>query len=700
LDKLGVDILSFRELALKSCYDSEEDDVLTDFYIKVLGKTKKYDRLAGFFSSTALAIAAKGIAPFMANGGHMRLIVGIGLQEADVKAIIEGKENPEKIISEIMIRDLNDLYEKLVEDHVKALAWLVAKNQLEIKVAIVTDRTGNPITQEVAYKSGIFHQKVGIMEDFNGNVISFSGSINETAYAWTQNIEEFKVFKGWIDGEKSHLLSDKEKFEKYWNGKTNRMKIMDIPKAVRERLIQLSPRDYHTLKLTPEVTGLREYQKTAVSRWLENKNRGIFEMATGTGKTRAALQCLIDVFDKEKRIVTIISTPYIHLSEQWIREADKLGIDCQKIIADSSQTKWKDKLVDSFLDFNIGVFDRLMVLTTHSTFSSSDFITIIQQSKKQMRNGKLFLIVDEVHGIGAPERKRGLIDEYDYRLGLSATPKRWFDLEGTESIFAYFGDVVFEFTLQDAIATGYLTPYTYKPFFTKLTTEEMEQYEKETRKMSKMYYSDIDEDEKDSIFTLLSIKRQKIVRNARNKLVVFREILNEIGSPKYCLIYCSPTQIREVQKLLNEKGIVQHKFTQIEGTRPSKEYGGLTERDFLLQKFSERFYQVLVSMKCLDEGVDVPPARIAVMLDNSGNPREYIQRRGRVLRRYPGKEFATIFDILVEPILRPGLSKEASEIEKRIIIKELQRYREFANTAMNSSECVKTIESIESKYGL
>jgi superfamily II DNA or RNA helicase len=228
----------------------------------------------------------------------------------------------------------------------------------------------------------------------------------------------------------------------------------------------------------------------------------------------------------------------------------------------------------------------------------------------------------------------------------------------------------------------------------------MEKYESETRKISRAYYASKDEDEKDEIYTLLCIKRQKIIRNAANKLVVFQQLLDELGQLKYCLIYCSPKQIRIVQDILNKRGIIQHKFTQKEGTKPEAKFGGISERDFLIQRFSEGVYQALVSMRCLDEGVDVPPASIAIMLDNSGNPREYIQRRGRVLRKFPGKNSAIIHDIIVEPAMRPNTPTELRDIEKKIISKELQRYRDFASSSQNAEECMKKMEKVEALYGL
>jgi len=700
--------MSLRDLDLKNAYDSDTDNILVDFYSPALAVSIRYARLTGFFSSTSLAIAAKGISGLIRNGGIIRLITGATFQEQDIIAIREAIDNPEKVLEKAMLRELDNLEDEFVKDHVRALGWMVAKNRLKIKVAIVLDNTGYPLELKDANKQGIFHQKVGILEDINGNRISFSGSDNESAMGWQSNIEEFKVFRNWIEAEKDYFEADLSKFNKFWQANAKRTRIIDIPKAIEERLIEIAPNTIEELDLDKWIRGnkrvagigLRDYQKEAVQSWLKNEKKGIFEMATGTGKTITALSCLDRIFMEESSIVTIISSPFVHLGEQWLKESNKFGIDGEKLIADSSQSKWKDKMVDGILDVENGVSQRLLIFTTHNTFSSNDFINIIKESKKRAQNQKLFLIVDEVHGIGAPERRLGLINEYDYRLGLSATPKRWFDLEGTDRIFEYFGDVVFEFSLKKAIDAGYLTPYIYKPHFTSLTQEELERYEAETRKISRAYYCSKNEDEKDEMYTLLCIKRQKIIRNASNKLVVFKEILNEIHEVKYCLVYCSPQQIRNVQDILNSKNVIQHKFTESEGTRADEKFDGISERDFLIKQFSLGIYHALVSMRCLDEGVDVPPARLAIMLDNSGNPREYIQRRGRVLRKYPGKEGAVIHDIIVEPTIRSSMSQELGDLERKIISKELERYRDFARSAQNAEECLKIMENVEAMYGV
>lgn len=700
--------MSLKDISLKRAYDSDMDNILLNFYIPALSVSVGYSRLTGFFSSTCLAVAAKGISCLIRNGGSVRLVTGAKFRKEDIDAIREAYEKPETLLERQMLSELDNLENEFVKDHVRALGWMVANKRLRIKIATVLGDDNFPLDSEHVENQGIFHQKVGILEDLDGNQISFSGSDNESARGWQSNIEEFKVFRSWIESEKEYFDADLSKFDKFWEGDTKRTKVLDMPKAIQERLIDIAPDDIEALVLDKWIQGkeriesfeLREYQKEAVQKWLKNNRRGILEMATGTGKTATAATCLNKVFETESKIVAVISSPFIHLSEQWKKEIDKLGIKCDTLLADSSQNRWKDRLVDTLLDVENGVSERLLILTTHNTFSANDFMDIIRESKKRSQKLKLSLIVDEVHGIGAPQRRKGLIEEYDYRLGLSATPKRWFDLQGTDRIFSYFGDIVFEFSLRDAIDAGYLAPYIYKPYFTSLTLEEMAKYEEETRKISRAYYRSKDEDEKDEIFTLLCIKRQKIIRNAVNKLVVFGKILDELDEVEYCLVYCSPQQIHSVQDILNKKNIIQHKFTEKEGTKAEERFGGISEREFLIRLFSEGTYRALVSMRCLDEGVDVPPARLAIMLDNSGNPREYIQRRGRVLRKFPGKKNAIIYDIIVEPVLRPTISEELGRLERKIINKELERYRDFASSAQNAAECLNAMKNIEAIYGI
>jgi superfamily II DNA or RNA helicase len=676
--------LSFLDLNLKPSYDSDGDDVLNEFYIPVLSRAKRYHRLAGFFTSSALAVASRGISDFINHEGQMKLIVGARLQKSDVDAISEGKETPEKVLSENMLNDLGEIEDQLVKDHVSALAWLVAKGCLDIKVAVVFDSSGCPLDYEGALQRGIFHLKIGILEDQIGNFVSFSGSINETAAAWKDNIEEFKVFRSWIAGEIPHLESDSKKFEKYWYGQTDRMKVFDVPTAVRQKLIEMAPADIRNLHLNSidKKPTLREYQKNAINAWLENCAKGIFEMATATGKTFTAISGYSSLLKREKKLATVITVPFIHLTNQWTENLKVFGFDSLDAFSDSS--KWTGKLANTIFNYNNDCIRNMIVVTTHDTFSSSKFTNLIGSI-----SGNILLIADEVHGLGSPERQKGLLDIYNYRLGLSATPSRWFDEEGTQTLMSYFDKVVFEFSLKKAIESGFLSKYEYFPHFVELDPQELEEYKKITKKIVIEYYNTKNRAKRSEIMNLFCILRQRIIVNSSEKYQALNRILDETNDLDHCLIYCSPQQIDQVQGILNSRGIIQHKFTAEEN---------LSERKILLDSFDKGHYRVLVAMKCLDEGVDVPSTTTAILMASSTNPREFIQRRGRILRLYPGKNCATIHDIIVVPTITGNIDPDFFDLESKIMGKEISRYIEFADSATNSGSAYAQIAPIATKY--
>lgn len=707
--------MSLRNLDLNKSYDSDSCDILNDFYIPALKESTTYYRLSGFFCSTSLAVAAKGIAQFINNGGKMKIIVSARLNREDVKAIEEAKSNPEKVIENVMLRDISNIDSDFIRDHVRALGWMVANKKLEIRVAVFKDNDGKLLDDETIRKTGMFHPKVGVLEDSEGNKISFSGSENETANAWINNIEEFKVFRSWEEPEKEYLETDLHRFKRFWYGYGEKIRVIDVPLAVKKKLIDISPKRIEQLDLTKwykkcsnekKKSGINlfDYQKKAVVKWVNNNNLGIFEMATGTGKTYTALGCLKKLSQKIDRLLVIIPSPTAHLVKQWQRNITKFDIDFDTIIADSSNSRWKNEVADSIMDLKLGSKKNLIVLTTHDTFPSTDFMDIIS---KKPKNVDTLLIVDEVHGIGSPERKKGLVDLYKYRLGLSATPKRWFDYKGTDKIFEYFGGTVYEFPLEKAIkeinpATGktFLTPYNYKPAFIELTEHELLDYKNETRKIRRLYHQSKNNKDKEELYNLICIKRQKIVKNAVNKYEKFRQIIDEMKDIKHCLVYCSPGQIDTVKEILDEKRIIWHEFTQAEDTSPSDKYNGISEREHILNEFANGTYNILVSMKILDEGVDVPQAKIAIILASDGNPRQYVQRRGRILRHHEGKKIATIYDVLVIPDTTALNDQDFKSIELKILQKEILRYKEFSNIAKNSLECLRIIDKIEEKYNI
>jgi superfamily II DNA or RNA helicase len=703
--------VDLKSLSLKRAYSSDFDDILYDFYIPALKHSYEYYRLAGFFSSTSLAVSARGILGLIKNGGAMRLIISPRLSKDDLDVILKTHQGPERLVEQRFLEELDQLEDDFARDHVSALGWMVANRRLRIKVALPFNSSDDPLTFEEAEQLSLFHQKVGILRDSEQNTISFSGSVNETATGWLNNIEEFKVFRSWEPTENYYVKADFAKFNRFWTDQSRRVRVFEIPRAVENKLIDIAPTDiekidlerhYEKARRKERKVNLFQHQLDAVDAWLSDNMTGIFAMATGTGKTFAALGCLAQASRVWEKILVIITCPYQHLVQQWNREIKKFGVKYdQLIIADGTNRGWRDETADTLMDISLGYKTKAIVLTTHNTISSDDFIGIIRKYKAKF---KAFIIADEVHGLGSPVRQKGLINEYDLRLGLSATPRRWFDTTGTKAIYDFFGGEVFRFGLEDAIntlnpATGetYLVPYRYLPRFAFLNAEEMEQYAEKTRRIAKLASRQESDDERDKYLEMLLFARADIIKNASEKYKVLNEIFDEINPPiQWTIVYCSPQQIDRVMDIINKRRIIAHRFTMEEKTIPAQEYDGLSERDYLLKNFGEGKYQSLVAMKCLDEGVDVPPARTAILMASSGNPREYIQRIGRVIRRYPGKSEATIYDLIVLPSLG-SLPGELIDIERRIIEKELRRYEEISRIAINNAEALAVIaDTLES----
>lgn len=440
--------------------------------------------------------------------------------------------------------------------------------------------------------------------------------------------------------------------------------------------------------LASENIKLRDYQIEAIDSWFNNDCRGIFEMATGTGKTFTALSCFKQLSDTKDRLLTVIACPQSHLIDQWINELKKFH-NGPIITASGKNYKWKKDFKNLYTDYYLGLVDKAVVLTTHISLSSDYFLETIQEFDVD-----ILLIVDEVHGIGSEKQMFALNECYDYRLGLSATPARWFDDFGTHVIEQFFGGVVFEFDIERALNefnpdTGktYLTPYIYNPILVDLTSEEFEKYTNYSKKIAAMMEAGEEIDEYGVKLEEYFFARQKIINNAEEKYTALINLLDEKPDIDKLIVFCSPQQIDKVQEILNEKRIIpQHRFTQEQSARKKKK-DLYSEREYLLKKFEDGSYRALVAIKCLDEGVDVPSAENAIIMSSTSNPREHVQRRGRILRNSPGKERAIIYDILVFP-------EETTVIGERIREKEISRYMGFATNAENSWECIKLLKKL------
>lgn len=694
--------MNYRNLPLKPSYETGTDDLVNEFYIPVLQYAVRYDRIAGFFSSTSLALAARGIIGLIKNKGTMRLITCPKLEPKDVEMIETSIHNPEKILTGVLENSLN-FEDDFQQDHVSALGWLLSKKVLEIRIALVYDGE-KLLNGEQAISGSVMHQKVGVLYDEEFNGISFSGSNNESASGWMNNIEEFKVFCSWDSGQKPYYESDRDKFERMWNGQHPSVKIVSLPQAVANNLIERGRNfdvGHISLGKYKNYCGIRNisekkktalklfsYQEQAVDAWKENNKSLLLEMATGCGKTRTAIGCIKEALKDDGPILIVVACPGNTLSIQWKNDIESLDIAIDSyVICDATNDKWHLETQILLKQLATGLYKSAIIYTTHQTYSSDDFISMIEGCNRRITK---FLIGDEVHGMGADKTKKGLLDTYDYRLGLSATPSRWFDEDGTSTIKHFFGDKSFVFSIHDALINinpithkQFLVNFYYYPHFISLTENELHEYQKLSNRIIRL--SGKSEEDYRKAREMLLFKRANIEKNAENKYPELERIIDAIGENiKDTIIFVSFEQIDRVLRILASRGISAHRFTEKESAVPSRKFGGISERQCIINRFKNGDYKVLVAIKCLDEGIDIPSAKRAIVMASSTNPREYVQRVGRVIRQGNNKNNAEIYDMILKADLSKDFDDSFREMEKKIFLKEMDRVLDLSENAINS----------------
>ncbi len=687
-------MISFNSLVLPAIMDTSGHDLVSDFFEPLLTRAVRYDRGVGFFSSSWLRINASGMVPFATHGGRARWVTSPILDAADWEALLLGDAaRDDSVLRQALERTIANFSDSLDRDTRTALAWMIADEVLTFKLALPRNKL----------ERGDFHDKFGIFTDAEGKQVGFNGSYNDSIQG-TRNYESIKIFCSWEPAFAPLVRADAERFERLWNNLDPNVRVFDLPAAAREQIVRLRDDErpypepewvrlrkiqeerlvYRAPRPTlPTNITLRDYQIAAIDAWFANDCRGLLEMATGTGKTITALAASARLFEREGQLALIVAVPYQHLVDQWATETR--AFDYEPVLAYQSKARWLNELNQQIMDYSAGYRRCISVIVTHSTFASPDF----QRSLARLR-GTALLIADEAHHLGAEQRRQNYPEHISFRLALSATPDRWFDDAGTTALREYFGQTVFSFTLAQAIGVS-LTPYYYHPHCVMLSDEEMERYAELSVKIARLAHRD-DSDSQDTLRMLL-IKRADLLNNAENKLTELDRLISNPDDIAHTLFYCAPGQLDAVLRLLGiEKGIRVHRFTAKEDARM---------RQRLLGDFASGQFQGLVAMKCLDEGVDVPTTQMAYFLASSGNPREFIQRRGRVLRQSPGKQFAVLHDLVAIPTeLNIGQSMASFDMERSIIRHEFQRIKEFAGPALNKHQALDAVWDIARQYGI
>lgn len=719
--------MSFRDLIIKDEYRSNYYDISKDFYIPILEEAIIYKRAVGYFSSSALAQISKGISGLAKNQGKIQLVASPHLSPEDVEAIKQGYENRNEIIKESLLKELRDPENTYEKNQLDLLAKLIAGEILEIKIAFLEEN--NSI--------GLFHEKMGIIEDSEGNKIAFSGSMNETKNALKINYEAIDVFCSWqTEFEKKKVIDKENRFNQIWDNEEKGIKIIEFPEISEEILkryenkmtsledyieedelygIKESYKEYvveekRGIPKIPAGFKFHDYQKEAIEEWERQDYKGIFDMATGTGKTYTGLGALVRLSEKlDHNLGVIIVCPYQHLVEQWVEDIEKFNINPIIGYSSSSQKEWKDILKNAIRLKNLGVKDSdfFCFICTNATFASDYVQSLIDLSKNE-----ILIIVDEAHNFGSMKLIKLLDNRFYYRLALSATMDRHNDIQGTLSLMSFFGNKCISYDLSRAIDEKKLTKYKYYPILVSLNETELEKYISLTNEISRCISKN-----KNGKIKLsergkrLAIERSRVVAGAEEKLFKLRENIKGYLKSNHILIYCGATNVLDENQniKIDEDEIRQiDAVTNILGNELNMKVAQFTSKEniktrkIITEEFKKGFnLQALVAIKCLDEGVNIPSIKTAFILASTTNPKEYIQRRGRVLRISENKEYAEIFDfITLTRNLKDLNSLTEYQIRKEqgLIKNELKRGHEFARLSINSIEAESILLKIKDSY--
>ena len=481
-----------------------------------------------------------------------------------------------------------------------------------------------------------------------------------------------------------------------------RGRVAPLSKKLEDYFVKIAPQNKSEIPDLKKLPVLRKYQTDAISRWLENGGRGIFEMATGTGKTFTAIGAIKKIQYKEGKILVVIAAPYSNLLSQWKNELSKWYID--SVILESGT--WKQTLRDEISYMNRLKEEKISVLiTSHDLLTNAEFVTQIEKCTTPM-----ILVADEAHRLGTLSRQQGLSNNYTYRLALSATIARYFDDDGTEALRNYFkGDsgksTIIEYSLEKAISDKMLCGYNYYPFFVDLNQDEVESYRSLTRRAAILLNSKKPEDRKKGEDKIK--ERARIIKNAANKIDCFKEIIVQVDKLKHLLIFCSEKQFDDLDYILNNPeetcGTDRNiSFRKITYNNPRNK----KDRVRILNDFTSENWDILLSNQVLDEGLDIPQAKRCIIMASTGNPTQFIQRRGRVLRTYSEpykdgtkKTHADIFDVLVKPQIH-DLDGDALRLETSIVKSQLSRIRQMSQLALNQDYCMKKIQEFTERIPL
>ncbi|MCG9132784.1 DEAD/DEAH box helicase family protein [Candidatus Poribacteria bacterium] len=680
---------------IQPLYILPKDPVTKNVLIPCFQSATSVDCMMGFFSSKILASLAPGLASFIGcSDESLRLVISPLLRTEDREAIELGTTSIEEIARE-SLEDFIVTENTIAQHTLKCLSWMLRHGRVEIKIALM--------------KNALFHPKVWLFHN-SDDVIAVHGSSNMTYAGVEKNIEQLSISKSWEDSNQSYIAERFcDQFGQLWENRDDFCTVIPIPQAIEENLLKtykadVPPTETEFHKLYEAKTGsidessepydldrlsrpsfaipsyLRyedgdfEHQGRAIKAWCEAGYHGILEMATGSGKTITAMICAHRLYGAEKPLLIVVAAPYIPLIQQWCDEILPFGLKAVNLTEVQGAKGRAAELSKLKRKLRFGSSNVEIVVVTHRTLCNSDFKTELETF-----GCKTLLIADEVHNLGSEGFITDPPDFFDYRLGLSATPVRQYDEEGTEQLFSFFGPIVFQFTLEEAIGRC-LVEYEYYVHPVELTEDEMDEWYELTEKIGKNAWRQEDPNADDEYLMKLLRDRRALLENAKNKIAALEEVLTQredFNQLRHTLIYASdkaPQQLKDVNALLNKHGVLFHQLTH-------KETPDRRKTAQIIQSFQEGTLQVLSAKRVLDEGVNIPQIEKAFILASTTVERQWVQRRGRLLRKCSetSKTHSEIHDFVALPTDLDNIDPRA----RALIESELKRIQAFAYLAKN-----------------
>ena len=662
--------MTFKEFAIEKSYINRGSNNFLDSLLKpALREAVYYRRSVGFFSSSVFSLLLNSLPSFIRNNGKIHLIVSPELSNDDIKAIQLGYEKKSDLLNRRFLEDF-DAEIRLFDDvGLDTLAELVARGILDVKVASVKN------------DFGIYHDKLGILTDRVGNNVVFYGSPNSSANAYLNNYEKIRVVRDWIQGEGEVVRDEISEFDSMWENRNPYLEVFDFMESVKECILVVKEERSRGKKVKDPIE-LYDYQKDAIQAWVDKGFRGFYVMATGTGKTWTAIYSAKRLLEEHKCLI-VIAAPYKHLVRQWAEDVNKLFPDAETVLISSENPQWYTISKRLVLSQQYHPEKQIILITTIKSFYSAKFEKVINLSDEEK-----LLIVDEAHRF--TQRPENLRRAYSYMLGLSATPINGKQNENGIALLDFFGGLAYNLPIEEALERNFLVHYNYFPVYVTATSAEEENFNAISSNMAGCFRDGVLIDRER--FVKYVRARLRIMGMAEEKLARIKTFVDQIKEKDHFVVYCGDGRlfdeqdeeirhIQFVQNQMDDMGIRTSQFTANEN---------MDRRMELVDMFNKQEIDALVAIRCLDEGINIPSIKSALILSSNDDYREFVQRRGRILRKYKGKKSADIYDVVVLP----------SAMCPKMAIIELRRYYEYAKLALNKEERLAELQTLLSQYGL